>query len=306
MKCFRLWQGFLLATLASASAQVTVQVAMEQQQFLPGEAVQVAVRITNRSGQTLHLGADPDWLTFTVEGKEEPTVVAKLGDAPVAGEFELESSKVATKRVDLAPYFALGQPGRYAVVANVRIADWNRMISSPPKEFNVIQGAHLWEQTVGLPAAPGAVPEVRKYILQQANYFKGSPRLYLRVTDATGRSLKVFQIGSIVSFGQPDPQVDKTSNLHVLYQMGPGVFSYTVFNPDGDVTTRQIYDYITTRPRLRLDDQGNVAVVGGVRRVTPEDSPQVSESAPTTSGSNSPPRATQPAQTPETAKAPKP
>ena len=56
MKRIGLWISFLLAVLAPASAQVTVEVSLDQDQFLPGEAIIAAVRITNRSGQTLRLG----------------------------------------------------------------------------------------------------------------------------------------------------------------------------------------------------------------------------------------------------------
>ena len=59
--------GLAWLTFLSASAQVTVDVVLDQEQFLPSESLPVAVRITNRSGQPLHLGADTNWLTFSVE-----------------------------------------------------------------------------------------------------------------------------------------------------------------------------------------------------------------------------------------------
>jgi hypothetical protein len=275
MKISGLGVGLLLGSLASVSAQVTVEVTQDQDQFLQGEALPVAVRITNRSGEPLHLGADADWLTFSIESRDA-FVVPKNGEAPVAGEFVLESSKVAIKRVDLAPYFNLPQPGRYGIVANVHIKDWNRDVTSPPRYFNVIEGAKFWEQEVGVPnpaAAGNAPPEVRKYMLQQVNYIKGQLRLYLRLTDGYGRTLRVFPIGPMVSFGRPDPQVDRLSRLHVLYQNGAYSFSYTIFNLNGDVVTHQTYDYISTRPRLRTDDDGNISVIGGTRRITDNDVP---------------------------------
>src|SRR5215813_6939117 len=116
MKISEFWLGILLVSIVSGSAQVTVEVTQEQQQFLPGEELKAVVRITNLSGQTLHLGGEDDWLTFALESREG-TVVPKVGEAPVLGEFVLESSKVAIKRVDLAPYFSLAQPGRYQIVA---------------------------------------------------------------------------------------------------------------------------------------------------------------------------------------------
>src|SRR5262249_24598012 len=150
-------------------------------------------------------------------------------DAPVKGEFTLDSSRTATKRVDLAPYFSLDRQGRYAVQAIVKIKQWDHVVTSSPRSFNIIQGANMWETEFGVPRAAGATndtPEVRKYILQQANYLKGRIRLYLRLTDQTGaRTIRVFPIGSLVSLSRPEPQLDKASNLHVLYANGPHTYS---------------------------------------------------------------------------------
>src|SRR6185369_10135809 len=130
------------------------------------------------------------------------------------------SSKVATKRVDLAPYFSLTKPGRYKVTATVRIKGWEQEFASKPKTFEVVTGTKLWEQEFGVPPAanaPNAALEVRKYVLQQANYLK-QLRLYVRLTDATdSKTLHVFAVGPIVSVSRPQPQLDKSSNLHLLW-----------------------------------------------------------------------------------------
>lgn len=275
MKISRFWPGLFLASAACASAQVTVEVTQEQQQFLPGEALKVAVRITNLSGQTLQLGGQEDWLSFSIASREG-VVVPKLAEAPVLGAFALESSKVAIKRVDLAPYFILSQPGNYGIVATVRIREWNREITSAALPFDLIEGVKFWEQEVGVPksgAAANSEPELRRYILQQANYLRGRLRLYLRVTDQYGKSIRVLPVGPILTFSRPQPQVDRLSNLHILYQDGPFSFNYTVCNLQGDVITRQTYDYTQGRPRLSLNDEGNIIVKGGTRRVTANDVP---------------------------------
>ncbi len=263
--------GLFAASLATAHAQVSVEITLPQEQFLPAETLVAAVRITNRSGQKLHFGADEDWLAFGVESRSG-SIVAKLGDPPVAGEFDLDSSKVAIRRVDLAPYFTMSQPGRYSVTASVKIKGWDHDLTSPAKSFDIIHGAKLIEQDFGLPVAPGttnAMPEVRKYILEQANYLKGQIRLYMRLTDASGaRTFRVFPIGQMVSFSKPEAQVDKLSDLHVLYANGPHSFNYTVFNPDGDLLMRDTYDYVTSRPRLQVNQEGEISVAGGVRRAT--------------------------------------
>src|SRR5208283_1575480 len=76
--------GLALFSLFNAPAQVvTVQLTLEQEQFLPGESLPVTVHIVNSSGQSLHLGADAKWLTFTVESADNNFVVMKNADPPV-------------------------------------------------------------------------------------------------------------------------------------------------------------------------------------------------------------------------------
>jgi hypothetical protein len=280
MKICGLALALVVCGAAAARGQVSVEVTQGQDQYLQGESMVVAVRITNLSGQTLHLGADPDWLTFSI-ASPEGLVVTKLDNPPVVGEFDLESSKVAVKRVDLGPYFVFGHAGRFGVAAIVRIKGWGVEIASPTRSFNIIEGAKLWEQSVGVPQPAGAsnsVPEIRRYTLQQANYLRGELRLYLRVTDSYGKTLRVRPIGQMVSFGRPQaPQIDRLSNLHVLYQNGPVSFSYTEFDPNGELLARQTYDYTTNRPHLKEDVEGNITVTGGTRRVTDHDVPPPKE-----------------------------
>jgi len=271
-----LWLVAFAASAATAFPQVTAEVRLDQDQFLVGESLPVTVRIINRSGQPLSLGAEEDWLTFSIESRDG-FVVAKNAEVPVAGEFQLESSKAALKHVDLTPYYSLTAAGRYTVAANIKIKNWDRQINSSPASFNVIQGTKLWEQDFGVPANAGqtnGTPEVRKYMLQQANFNRGRLRLYLRLTDETGtKTFRVQPIGPLVSFSRVDPQIDKLSNLHVLYADGPRSYHYTIISSDGDFVARQSFEYVDTRPRLAVNEEGMISVTGGVRRLTAKDLP---------------------------------
>jgi hypothetical protein len=268
--------GLLLAPVLQLRAQVSVEIMMDQDRFLPNEAVKVAVRVVNHSGQTLQLGREADWLTFSIEAKDG-RLVANSGEVPVVGEFTLDSSKMGTERFDLQPYFNLARPGRYSVTATVKIKEWgDRVFTGGPKVFDVITGFRLWETEFGVPlasAASHAEPEVRKYVLQQANYSERM-KLYLRITDAAeSQVFTVFPIGPMVSFSRPEPQLDKFSNLHLLYQTAARTFNYSIINPDGKILMRQTYDYTTTRPRLKLDESGQFIVTGGARRIASNDLP---------------------------------
>lgn len=272
MRILPLTVALLLGATLLSTAQVTVEVVVEQAQFLRDEPLAVKVRVTNRSGRTLQLGQDNEWIAFAIESLDG-AVVSKLAEPQVSGSFALESAQVATRLVDLMPCFDLSQPGRYTVAATVKIKEWDDEVAGKPKPFEIIRGTRLWEQAFGLPASGGGPPEVRKYVLQQASYRK-ELRLYLRLTDADEqRVFRVFPLAPMVSFSQPEAQVDKASYLHVLCQTGARSFLFYVINPDGEVILRQTHDYAATRPVLRSTDEGRIIVAGGARRVTAADVP---------------------------------
>jgi hypothetical protein len=277
MKVFTALFGLVLSlSFFSASGQITVDVKVDQDQFLPGEAIPLSVRIINRSGQTLHLGND-GWLSFFVQG-DDNSIVSKKMDLPVKDPFDLNNGEMATKRVDLAPYFTLSHNGTYRVTATVHISEWDSDITSTPQSFDIIEGAELWSQAFGVPdsSAPNLPPHVRKYTLVQANYLKDQLRLYVQVIDESdGTIIKVNALGPMISFSQPEAQLDSASNLHVLCQTGATAFTYSVISPEGTIIKQEVYDYVSTHPRLSVDDKGDIFVQGGIRRSEPGEIPAV-------------------------------
>jgi hypothetical protein len=274
------WLSFLALSIFPALGQVKVEVSLDQDQFLPGESIVATARISNRSGKTLRLGTEPDWLAFTIE-TGEGVLVPSIDEVPVKGAFALESSSRGSKRVEISPHFNLTQAGRYKLIATVKVKEWGEELSSQPFIFNVMEGTRLWEQDFGVPVKDkesDSPPEIRRYILQQANYLKNKLRLYLRVTDTAG--LKVFKaipVGTMLSFSHPEPQVDQNSNLHLLYQSWAHSFTYSVYNPEGDLLKREYYDYVGNRPRLNRDGDGRVTVTGGSRRPNPGETAQADQ-----------------------------
>ena len=89
------------------------------------------------------------------------------------------------------------------------------------------------------------------------------------------RVYKVAALGPLVSFSTPEVQVDRVSQLHVLWQTGAQSFSYTIVAPDGTVVSRDVYNNFNSRPRLTVNASGEVVVLGGVRRAKVSDLPAV-------------------------------
>lgn len=268
---------FLAATAQAQYDGVTAELKLEQDQYLPGEDLQLKIRIFNRSGQQINLGADNDWLTLTIVG-ENNYVCPHVGEMPVKGKFSLQSGQMGAWALNPTPYFDFHSEGRYHVMATVRIPQWNQEIPCKPVEFTVANGVGipgLSNLQFGVPLAPGASnapPDVRAYSLLKISYIK-ELKLYFRLTDRTGRILRVFPIARLTSFSVPEGQIDKYNNFHVLVQSGARSFTYCVLNPDGQMLERQTHVYTETRPELKMDGEGNVRVTGGVRRVAADDLP---------------------------------
>ena len=267
----------LLPVLAtSVQAQVKVTVELGKNRFLPRESLLAKIKIVNFSGQTLVFGEDDHWLQFQIETEAGEEITPIADPPPVKGRFTVESSIRATKEVDIAPYYALEQAGRYTLTTTVVIKQWGKQLTAKPVKFDVTNGTVLWEQSFGLPLKKGAPPgeprQIRRYVLQQAKHLKAMS-LYVRVDDGLGgRVHRVLPVCAMVSFTTPKAQVDPRGNLHVLCQTGGREYNYSVIDPDGKINVRRHYLIAANRPRLAFKD-GEIIVVGGFKITRPDDLP---------------------------------
>ncbi|HEY0455259.1 MAG TPA: hypothetical protein VGE41_02730 [Verrucomicrobiae bacterium] len=271
VKLFSFAAGLVLLSTLVVRAQITVDLELDQEQFLRDESLPLKVKISNRSGQALQLGKEADWLSFSVENTDG-THVKRLREFDGSGELTLDSAMVGTRRADIMPCFDLSKPGRYRVAAIIKVKGWDKEFISKTKSFDIVRGSKIWESDYGLPLANGA-PEVRKYALQQANYLKRL-MLYARITDVTENHVyRVVPLGPLVSFGRPEAQIDRESNLHVLFQTGARSFAYHIISVNGEISTRQTFEYTASRPVLKNTDDGKIIVSGGIRRPSSDDFP---------------------------------
>jgi hypothetical protein len=169
----------------------------------------------------------------------------------------------------------------------MKIAQWNLEIACKPVVLTVSEGTplpNLGDLTVGVPPPAGvtnAPPEVRRYSLIKVSWLE-ELKLYFRLTDKNGRTLRVFPLAPMMSFSDPRAQIDRANNLHVLLQTGAHIFTYFELDPNGSLLARQFYQYTQSRPVLLGGDDGQIMVAGGRRQVTWNDIPAP---APGTAGS---------------------
>lgn len=268
MKAILLFTAFLALAASSLDAQVIVEVRLEQNQFLRNETLPVKIRVTNRSGLPLKIGESNDWLTFSVMDRDNK-VVPQVQDLVVGGKFELPSSESITKTIDISPAYDFSQPGKYRVTAVAQFPQLNLSVGSDPQAFDVVRGAQVWAQVCGVPVPGGAAPHYMRYSLLQAFYVQ-QLRLYVRVADEPEEHFaRVVPLGNVVSFAKPEQFIDRSSELHVLFQSGPRSYEYRKLNPLGEVVLNKGYELGTVRPRLKIFEDGRVEVVGGAPRKLP-------------------------------------
>lgn len=268
-----------LAAVRSATAQsaaVTIELILDENIYLPGEEIPVGVRISNLSGRPLTFGSSTNWLNFYVESKTGE-IIARLGAVPVEGEFTLESAKAGTKWWNIQPYFDFQEAGVHNVYADIRLPGWTDRVLSEPATFTIQRARKLWETSFGVPPADNSSTtptEIRRYALQSAIRLRDR-NLYARVTDdSESRIYKVVLLDRLLSFSNPEQQLDNRSRLHVLFQTGGTTYTYCVVTPEGNMAIRQRHEIVPgSRPRLMKLADGAIVVGGGRRLPSSSDVP---------------------------------
>lgn len=258
----------LVGSMALRShSQISVEIQLDQRQFLRNESLPVKVRLVNRSGQAVRLGDVPDWLSFSVETRDGKTI-NPVEPILAGGNFDLESAESVTKQIDLATGYDFSQPGSYRVTALARFPKLNFSTTSSTQPFDIVRGSQLWTEVCGVPVTSGP-PRWITYSLLQANHVK-QLRLYVRVADEPeGPFVRVIPLGQVVAFAKPEQMIDRSSSLHVLYQTGPRSFEYCEVAPNGTLTQRTSYSLTAYRPRLAMDETGKISVKGGASQAIP-------------------------------------
>jgi hypothetical protein len=253
----------LCCTVSNASAQLGVNIRMNQSQYLAGEAMLVTVTITNHTGTDILLanqGRTP-WLDMVVK-KANGQPATSLGRANFGG-VKIAAGQSMSKTIDVAGMYHLREPGTYSVSALVRSAGAetggfisNRLL------FNCANVRPDWSQKVGVPGQPGKVHEFR--VINFTNSRRSL--LYTQVIDSkTGISLQTLNLGEALLFRKPQAAVDRTQTLHVLYLATPELYVHARVDVQGRFVGRELHKRGGGGdPKLMSFADGSVKVAGSI------------------------------------------
>jgi hypothetical protein len=255
----------ILFFAAGAEAQVQVDLKFKRLQYIAHEPVVAIVAITNLAGRDieLHNADGQSWLGFEITGSEEQPI-APLSEANREPPLKIQAGQRVTRQIDLTPLYPVYEYGAYHVRTNIYFADLGKFFYSSTRVFEVTDARPIWQQTVGIPDGAGASGDVRTYSLM-TNRFPDHTSLYVRVQDKdTGIVYATYSLGRTISFEQPQAEIDRDNQLHVLHCAAPRAWSYARIGLNGQLLTHSSFMETKTRPHLVHSGKGEVAVQGGM------------------------------------------
>lgn len=255
---------FVFVFAAEAEAQVQVDLKFKRLQYIAYEPVVATIAITNLAGRDIEL-RDADgqsWLGFEITGSEEQPI-GPLNGANREPPLRIQAGQRVTRQIDLTPVYPIHEYGGYHVRTNIYFADLQKFFYSGTRVFEVTDARPIWQQTVGVPDGGGS-GDVRTYSLM-TNRFPDHTSLYVRVQDKdSGVVYATYSLGRTISFEQPQAEIDRANQLHVLHCAAPRAWSYARVGLNGELLEHTSFMETKTRPRLVHSGGGEVAVRGGM------------------------------------------
>jgi hypothetical protein len=260
---------------AAAEGQIQVELKFKRLQYIAYEPVVATVAITNLAGRDidLHDAHGQSWLGFEVTGNEDQPITLLATENPAAaGPLKIEAGQRVTRQFDLGSLYPVHDFGAYHVRTHVYFADLAKFYYSGTRVFEVTDAHPIWQQTVGIPDGVAAAGEVRTYSLL-TNRFPDHTSLYVRVQDKeTGTVYATYSLGRTIGAEQPQAEIDRANQLHVLHCAAPRAWSYSRIGLNGELLGHSSLMETNSRPRLVHATNGDVTVHGSAIDTTAQSS----------------------------------
>lgn len=251
----------LLLSLPQANAQLSIRMTMSKTSYLLNEPVTATLHITNHAGRQIILRSDgvTPWLNFHLSNKGRTIPSARRMNYR---SVVIPTGQTVARTVNLSTTFSLGNVGNYTCTANIKMPGQARNgFISNRCQFTVATGRASWTQRAGV---PGSATDTRIYKLVN---FTGnrSMELYAQVDSGrSGANIATIPLGKVISFRQPVATLDRSNNMHTVYQVKPDLFTYVKISPSGRVLNTAHYKRgAVGNPRL-VPVGGEIKVAGGI------------------------------------------
>jgi len=258
----------LFFLVARVEAQIQVDLRLKRLQHIAYEPVMATLGITNLAGRDvyLHHADGQPWFGLEVTGSEgQPIAPVTTDNAQLP--LKIEAGKRVTQRINLASLYPVHDFGTYHVRAHVYFADLSKFFYSQTKVFEVTGARPIWQKTVGIPEGAPGPGSARTYSLL-TNRFPDHTSLYVRVEDKdSGIVYATYSLGRAIAFDEPQAELDRANQLHVLHCAAPRSWAYSRVGLNGELLARSSFMETKTRPRLFHAADGAVAMRDGLLEI---------------------------------------
>ena len=257
--------AFVCLAGTTARAQIQVELSFKRVQYIAHEPILATVKIANHSGRDIDLRDDSGqrWFGFEInagEGRLLAPLTADTGEA----DLHVHAGETVTRKINLTSLFPVADFGTYHVRANVFFADLNKYFYSTTKVVQVADARPIWQKTVGVPEGLPGAGEARTYSLL-SNRFLDHTSLYVRVENRdTGVVFTTYSLGRIIASMDPQAEIDRANQLHVLHCASPRSWAYSHVGLNGELFAHSTFLETKSRPHLRHTADGAIAVNGGI------------------------------------------
>jgi len=262
---FRILIVAAMSAAATAHAQIQVELNFKRVQYIAHEPILATVTIANNSGRDIDLHDDngQHWFGFEINAGEG-RLLAPLKQNAAEPPLHVESGKTVTRKINLTSLYPVQDFGAYHVRANVYFPDLNKFFYSATKVVQVSDARPIWQKTVGVPEGIPGAGEVRTYSLL-SNRFVDHTSLYVRVENRdSGAVYTTYSLGRIIASEDPQAEIDRANQLHVLHCAAPRTWAYSHVGLNGELLAHSTFLETKSRPRLRHTADGAIAVSGGM------------------------------------------
>lgn len=258
----------LTVCLSSAFAQIGIALRADHTRFLRFEPIELVIVLRNYSGNTLVFGSgdrkESGYIDFIVDSHTE-TPVPKLdrhanpAENLILGAGETRELSLAVNRI-----FNMQRDGSYTIKARVGHPRLSHDYESNSVTVDVQEGLPVVSRIVGMPTAKASEP-IRSVTVSLWLFEDENGSLYCLRAEDEKYVYGTIRLGPEIAGGTPELDADAASDIHVLFQTRPRLYSYSVFSIVGYSLKQRVQRYYVSEngaPHLSRMP-GCLKVVGG-------------------------------------------
>lgn len=225
----------MLLMTVSLYAQVGMNLKADKERYLRYEPIEVKLTLRNYSGNTLIFGKseegekDQSFLRFYVKSHDGSsvrplsTVINPLEDMV----FAPGETKELSLRVN--DFYDMQKEDFYNVTAVVEHKRMPKAYSSNPISFEVREGTIILTKTIGMPTEKeeDAIKSINASLMR---FNDGTDDIYCLRIDDDKLVYGTFRIGPCITGSTPQLDADGASAIHVLVQVRPRLYCYSIYS----------------------------------------------------------------------------